>query len=270
MIPSGGFDTASGKPVAECIVLEPPNPIRSFYYSCGKEFVIEPLQNLVQQRDQYLLAIITGSSIELYIIASKISGFASAKSSNNWKRIYHKSVDMPNHHGRGGSSAPRFQRLFHEAVQHYVKFITERMHENVSSQIHGIVLAGNADIKDKVYEQLPTTLRDRVVKRLTIDTHESIDDIIDMCTDILCNDPRVKEMNDIIERMLMGDSTIIYGNEYVLEALQNGRLRTLYMHPSIQTTPEISHQASQFNCQIICIRADALIQYGGMLGIAWY
>ena len=54
MIPKGGPGTEK----MEKFVLEPPEPITTYWYKCNNEFFVEPLEEIIEERDTYGLAVV--------------------------------------------------------------------------------------------------------------------------------------------------------------------------------------------------------------------
>ncbi|XP_042215388.1 eukaryotic peptide chain release factor subunit 1-1-like [Homarus americanus] len=91
--------------------LTPPQPVQDFKYDVSKTFSTHSLhQLLVSQEGGIGYIILDGSAVALGTL-----------SENGLKVHHHENVDIPKKHGRGGQSAPRFQRIRLEKRQLLVK-----------------------------------------------------------------------------------------------------------------------------------------------------
>lgn len=140
--------------------------------------------------------------------------------------------------------------------------MTEKVTELIDDT-KGIILAGNAEIKDKVYGEFSDILKAKVVRRITIDTNASVENIIERCADILCNDGGIESQLNKYIADIVTNTRLVYGRDDVLYHYENGLLETLY------TTEE--HPILDNGCKVVCVPANSIItKYGGLLGIKWY
>jgi len=123
--------------------LSPPRPLTSSLYMCGAKFDTAPLRNMLGRTDTYGFLIITGKDSML------------ATLSGNTKNIlYSFDVNLPKKHGRGGQSKQRFERLAEEARHRYLaklaEFATQYFITNEVPNIKGLILAGSANLKQRL------------------------------------------------------------------------------------------------------------------------
>lgn len=128
-------------------------PLRKGTYWCGATFQTEALEEQLADHMSFGFVIVDGAGCNMYEVAGDSYRLV-------WK---HGDPGLPNKHGRGGQSAPRFGRLREAARAAWVSTVatqlntafTDRSTGNVS--VAGIVLCGSGSLKQQVY------LRDNVL-----------------------------------------------------------------------------------------------------------
>ena len=156
---TGTIFDGEGKEKKISMDIEPFAPIPCSLYMCDNKFHIEKLEYLCRDDEVYGFVIMDGS------------GFLLGTLNGQTREVLNKnSVELPKKHGRGGQSAPRFERIRREARHNHVTKTCEaaRMHffENDKLIIKGLVLAGNADFKNKLKEAQNLDYRLKVILNL--------------------------------------------------------------------------------------------------------
>ena len=125
------------------IDIEPYKPINTSIYRCENKFLVEPLEELLEDNDKFGFIIVDGSGC-LY---GCVQG-------NARETLYKFSVDLPKKHRKGGQSSVRFSRLREESRHNFVRKVCEHATQefitNDLCNVTGIVLAGFADFKTVV------------------------------------------------------------------------------------------------------------------------
>lgn len=156
VIYTGMIFDSDGKEKKLSLDFEPFAPIGSSLYLCDNKFHTEQLEELCDDDDKYGFIIMDGSGCLLGILSGQ-----------HRQVLFHNSVELPKKHGRGGQSAPRFQRLRLEARQTYVTKTAEHCkHHFIDGDkliVRGIVVAGNADLKNRLRDSQALDHRIRVI-----------------------------------------------------------------------------------------------------------
>ncbi|XP_042211786.1 eukaryotic peptide chain release factor subunit 1-1-like, partial [Homarus americanus] len=103
-----------------------------------------------------------------YIVIDGSAVALGTLSENGLKVHHHENVDIPKKHGRGGQSAPRFQRIRLEKRQLLVKKVIALsedyfLNENKATvQVQALVVGGPGQLKDQLVERLPQLLKSAV------------------------------------------------------------------------------------------------------------
>ncbi|XP_042238687.1 eukaryotic peptide chain release factor subunit 1-like, partial [Homarus americanus] len=119
-----------------------------------KDQLVERLPQLLKSAGGVGYIVIDGSAVALGTL-----------SENGLKVHHHENVDIPKKHGRGGQSAPRFQRIRLEKRQLLVKKVIALsedyfLNENKATvQVQALVVGGPGQLKDQLVERLPQLLK---------------------------------------------------------------------------------------------------------------
>ena len=224
MIPKGGPGTEK----MEKYVLEPPEPIQTYWYKCNNEFFLEPLEVMIEERDVYGVA----------VIDRKEATFATLKGKKE-TILGHLTSGVPGKHKAGGQSQRRFDRVIEDAAREFLKRIGNHMNEAylpLKDDLRGIILGGPGFTKTDFYEgdYLQYELKDKVIA--TIDTsytgEEGIREVISKSTDILENLDIMHEKNIVqkfIKELINEDGLASYGEDEVRNNLIIGAVDTLLL-----------------------------------------
>lgn len=158
-----GTIISDGKEKMVNIDFEPFKPINTSLYMCDNVFHTEPLDFLIQSNDKFGFIITDGSGT----LWGTLCG-------NTREKIQSISVQLPSKHNKGGQSALRFDRSRIEARENYVKKIAE-MTKNIfitdlKVNVKNIIIAGNADFKNKLFESdvLDDRIKNAILKVIDI------------------------------------------------------------------------------------------------------
>ena len=224
MIPKGGPGTEK----MEKYILEPPEPVVTYWYKCNNEFFLEPLEYMIEERDVYGVA----------VIDRKEATFATLKGKKATV-LGHLTSGVPGKHKAGGQSQRRFDRVIEDAAREFLKRIGDHMNEAflpLKDDLKGIVLGGPGFTKNDFYEgdYLHYELKDKVIT--TIDTsytgEEGIREVIAKSADVLDNLDIMHEKNLVqkfIKELTKEKGLFSYGEDEVRRNLVMGAVDTLLL-----------------------------------------
>lgn len=219
-IPHGGPGTER----LEIHVLEPPKPINVYLYRCDAKFVLEPIKDLLEEKDVYGLivmdradatfALLSGRSIE--VLNSITSG-------------------IPGKHHAGGQSARRFQRIIEQVAHEFYVRIGEYANKYfLGKELKGIIIGGPGPNKSEFYEGnfMHYELQKKVLG--LVDTgytgEEGIRELINRSQDLLKQTRLVHEkqvFNNLMETMVKDSTKVAIGSKEVLEKLDHAKILIL-------------------------------------------
>mgnify|MGYP002767623439 CR=1 FL=1 len=225
MIPRGGPGTEK----METYVLEPPEPITTYWYICDSTFYLEPLEEMVSERDVYGICVIDRKEATIATLKGKHINIIATLTSG-----------VPGKHKAGGQSQRRFDRVIEDAAREFLKRIGRHVNEAylpIKDDLKGVLLGGPGNTKIDFYEGdfMQYEIKDKVIT--TVDTSYTgefgIREVIDKASDTLEELDVMKEKK-IVQRFLhelINDKTGLasYGEDEVRRNLQIGAVDTLLL-----------------------------------------
>lgn len=145
----------------------PPQPLRRRVYRCGRSFDTSLLQQALQAQlgPTYGLVLIDGSEATL----GRAQGVSSSKGAGaSVEKLEHLASDIHGRTRRGGQSAVRFSRLRDEHELAFLRKVAGRVRQRLW-EVDSLILAGKADMKQKLAAELPEPLRKKVICILNVD-----------------------------------------------------------------------------------------------------
>ena len=96
----GNISQQEGNPDYELFSLEPPEPMSIRLYRCDQEFVLEPLREMIEEKDIYGLLILERNEATIGLLRGK-----------KIEMLDHMTSGVPGKARAGGQSSVRFSRL---------------------------------------------------------------------------------------------------------------------------------------------------------------
>jgi peptide chain release factor subunit 1 len=216
----------------ETYVLEPPEPIRVYLYRCDNRFHIEPLLEILREKDTFGIILIDGNDALIATLRGRQVNIVKEMTSG-----------IPGKHRAGGQSARRFERLREAEVNQYYKRVGGHANEIFSQlqDLRGIIIGGPGpskfDFEDGDY--LNYELKKKIVA--TVDTtyvgDNGIDEVLEKAPEIL-RGVRYSEEKRLVQRFLyeVGHDTGLaaYGESEVRRALQAGLVNILLLSEKLE------------------------------------
>jgi peptide chain release factor subunit 1 len=218
---------APGNEKMEIYTLEPPEKINVYFYRCDSRFHLEPLFDMMREKDTYGVLVIDANEAILAALRGQQMNVLKEFTSG-----------IPGKHRAGGQSARRFERLREAAVNEYFKRVGGHANEMLG-QIHdlrGLILGGPGPTKYDFEEgeYLNYMLKQKIIA--TIDTsyvsESGLDEIVEKSQDLL-KGVRYMEEKKMVQKFLyeVGHETGLasYGETQVRRYLNAGLVDTLLL-----------------------------------------
>lgn len=220
-IPQNG---GPGSEKIEVYHIIPPEPINMLLYRCDSRFYLEPLKDLLRERDVYGVLVIDNEKAAVAVIKGR--RIAELKTFTS---------GVPGKHRAGGQSARRFERLREMNLNEYYKRVATHANQIFLKypEIKGVIVAGPGPTKeifvDKGY--LHYTLRDKIhLVDTSYSGEEGVREAIKRSGELLKDLRMVKEQN-LVRRFLSevskDNGLAVYGEKEIVKAMKNGLLDTL-------------------------------------------
>lgn len=235
--------------------IEPPEPITTRLYRCDKEFITQPLEDLVTPKDVY----------GLIVIDNKTATIATLKGSN-YNIIKKLTSGYHGKHRAGGQSHRRFERIIQEQSHEFKKRVAKIVGEAfmpLTEDFKGLVVGGPAATKEDFLEgdYLHHELKKRIiaVKDITYTDESGIRELIDAAKDDLSELEMVqhKKFMQRFMKQLVEDGPIAYGPE-LDNALDAGAIDVLLLSDKLrpEEIDELYEQAKQSGTKVEIVSSE--------------
>lgn len=232
---AGNVSEREGRPDIKVWEVIPPQPIESRHYRCDKEFVIQPLKDMVVEDNIYGL-----------IVADKRDAAIGSLKGSSIKTIYSLESNVPGKTKAGGQSAQRFERLRKEMYQTFLKEIADKAQEAFlkkarEGKVLGIVVGGPGFTKDKLLDDgyLHQEIEEKVIAKesLNYSGEDALKELVEKAQDAIEDSKAVREkklVNQFLENLKEENGKSEYGIKHVTKALNMGAVETLLISEDLE------------------------------------
>jgi peptide chain release factor subunit 1 len=246
---SGNVSEKEGESDIELWAIEPPEKLNQRLYRCDQEFVLDPLQHMVREREIYGLIVLDKSEADIGVLRGK-----------RIEPLKHLDSLVPGKTKKGGWSQARFARVREGLLNDHFKKTGEiaTSYFRDMPDLKGIIIGGPGPIKDTFVngDFLQTAVKSKILG--VVDTSYTgtygLGEMIDRGEDILAEASVTKERK-LLERFfaeLSKDSGLaVYGLEETARALEMGAVEVLliseefdWVHARLRC-PECGHETGK-------------------------
>ena len=236
MIPKGGPGTEK----METYVFEPPEPIKTYTYHCNSEFFLEPLQEILGDKEIYGLAVIDRKEATVAVLKGKRIDIVKTLTSG-----------VPGKHKAGGQSQRRFDRLIDLAAHEFKKRIGETINEAFLAipEMEGVIIGGPGHTKEEFVkgDYLHHEIKNKVIT--TVDTSYTgefgIREVIEKSMDVLAEIDVMREkklVQKFLTELVSDEGLASYGEAEVRKNLEMGAVEVLLL------SEDINSRRDKFEC----------------------
>ncbi len=211
--------------------VEPPEKLQTFTYRCDSEFYVEPLKDMVGEREQYGLIVIDRSEATIGILKG-----------NRVQTLNHIQSMVPSKHSKGGQSAQRFERRIEKAAQDYFKRVGDKANGLLlEEEIDGVLIGGPGKTKDNFVDGdfLHHELEKKIVDTFNTGYTDEygLKELMENAQETL-SDLEVMKEKELVDRLMSeikdpDAGLATYGEEEVMKALRMGAVDTLLISDGI-------------------------------------
>jgi peptide chain release factor subunit 1 len=227
----GTINTVGDRTDLQCEIVYPPEPINLYMYRCSSNFELEPLKQMLEEKQVYgLLVIDRREAYWGFLRGNRIEPINGATSM------------VPGKQRKGGQSSVRFQRLRLIAINEFYKKVGDRSSEiflaekDFFERFQGLLIGGPSPTKEEFNEggYLHHEVQKRVLGLFDVAyTNESgLAELVDNAQDALKGVEVVKEkevMEHFLKELVKDDGVAAYGEESVRKNLEHGAVDTLIL-----------------------------------------
>ncbi len=253
---SGNVSEREGQSNVKVWSIEPPVPLKIRIYRCDKQFLLEPLFDMLDTKEAYGMIVMDRREGTIGMLKGKSITVLSSASSN-----------VPGKTKAGGQSAHRYERLREDAAKDFYKKLGMMMKEHFLNKpaIKGILVGGPGptkhDFVDGDYITNEVKKKIITVKDLSYTGEFGLQELLEMCEDVLAAEEVMEEkkiMNRFLTLLSTRMSTVSYGEAQVRKCLEMGAVGTLLLSESLddKLIEELEKIAKQFNTEVSIISVD--------------
>ncbi len=217
---SGNVAEREGQQDIQVFSIEPPVPLNTRLYRCDKLFVLDLLEEMVEEKSIYGL-----------IVMDRREGIIAVLKGRRIIPLVRKSSNVPGKQRAGGQSAQRFARIREGAAKEFYNRLGEVVKDEFlgKQDIRGIIVGGPGPTKYTFVEGnfIPTEVKKKIiaVKDLSYTGDFGLEELVDRSQDVLAKEEVVKE-KQLVQRFLdtlaKTPHMASYGREHVMRHIRMG------------------------------------------------
>ncbi|MDD5700080.1 MAG: peptide chain release factor aRF-1 [Candidatus Nanoarchaeia archaeon] len=239
-------------------VIEPPHALNTRLYRCDKEFVLDPLKQMLEVEEVFGLLVMDRKEATIGLLEGKLI------------QVFQKMTSgIPSQIRAGGQSSQRFHRITEGLTKEYYKRVAEEMKKIFYNmpKLKGIIIGGPVPTKDEFVEgeYLIKALKEKVIGRIDIgDTSESgLNELVEKSGEILAKQEITKEkdaVKDYFNELKESHGMATLGFPDTKKALEYGASQKVYF--STKTDKDIQREltelATNSGAEIIIISTETV------------
>ena len=220
----GAIKAGGDRTTMDCTIIEPPEPVPLYMYRCSSNFELEPLEQMLVEKEVYGLIVIDRR--ESYL------GFLRG---NRIEPISGVTSTVPGKQRKGGQSAMRFQRLRLIAINEYYKKVADRATDiflaepDFFNRFKGVLVGGPTPTKEEFADggYLHHELQKRLIGLFDVSyTNESgLAELVDAAQEALRGVEVMKEktvMDRFLKELVKDDGLAAYGEDSIRQHIEIG------------------------------------------------
>ena len=265
----GNVSRVEGQGDLQLWAIEPPMPLKIRLYRCDKEFVLEPLEEMLEVDEIFALLVMDRKEATIGLLEGK-----------RIELLQKMTSGIPSKIRAGGQSSQRFHRITEGLTRDFYKRIAEEMKKIFfdNPKLKGILIGGPIPTKDEFIdnEHMVTKLREKIIGRKDLgDSSESgLKELVEKSQDILAQQEIIHEKN-VLEKFFktLGENPNMatLKETDTKQALQYGAVDILFLSKGTdkELHKELTDIAKNIGSviEIISIDTEEGIQFKNLGGI---
>ncbi|MFH1237015.1 MAG: peptide chain release factor aRF-1 [Candidatus Aenigmatarchaeota archaeon] len=222
---AGNISEREGVDDIEIYALEPPEPLNQRLYRCDQKFVLDPLKDLIREREIFGIVLIDKSEADIGLLHGK-----------KVRPLKHLDSMVPGKTEAGGWSQARYARVREGLLNDFMKKVGEIASQNFSDQkdLLGVIVGGPGPIKEMFArgDFLRYDFKNKIIT--VVDTsymgEYGLEEAVNRAEEALKEASVMKEKRILIRffNELGKDSGLaVYGLKETVEALKSGVVELL-------------------------------------------
>lgn len=225
---AGNVSESEGKTDIRLFYVVPPTPLRVQFYRCESTFVLEPLEDLLEQTGSYGLVVMDGKEATVAILKGKHIRVVRRLNSTAHQKF-----------SKGGQSAARFGRIHDETVEKYYQRIGEAMNAFLDVKgLKGVIVGGPGPSKEGFMRLKAFNYQLKILG--VVDTGYTdefgLRELLEKSGDIIAEQEAIKEKKLLDEFMheIVKDGLATYGLDEIRTALESKKAAKLLISEGLE------------------------------------
>jgi len=224
---AGNVSQSEGQSDLQLWDIEPHLPLKSRLYRCDKEFVLEPLKEMLKVKEVFGLLVMDRKEATLGLLEGK-----------RIETLQKMTSGIPSKVRAGGQSSQRFHRITEGLTKTFYNRIAEQMKKIFFEmpKLKGILVGGPIPTKDEFIDgnYLVTKLREKVIGVKDIgDANESgLKELVEKSRDILAEQEIIREkklLDKFFETLGERPERVVYDEVGIRKAIKYGAVEILIL-----------------------------------------
>lgn len=223
----GNISKTEGQTDLQLWEIEPPMPVKIRLYRCDKEFVLEPLKEMLEVSEVFGLLVMDRKEATIGLLEGK-----------RIEVLQKMTSGVPSKVRAGGQSSQRFHRITEGLTKDFYKRIADEMKKIFFEmpKLKGILIGGPIPTKDEFIEgeYMTTQLQEKIIGRIDIggSDESGLKELVEKSQDILANQEIIQEkklMEKFFETLGENPDMATLKEPDTKQALEYGAVDTLFL-----------------------------------------
>jgi len=228
---SGNVAEREGQSDVRVWSIEPPIPIQMRLYRCDKQFVLEPIEEMLQAKESYGMVVMDRRDATIALLRGKTMTVLTKTHS-----------EVPGKFKAGGQSAHRFSENRELAAKAHYKKVAEHMKEQflMMPGLQGIIVGGPGPTKYELVEGgfITNDVQKKIiaVKDITYTDEFGLQELLERSADVLAAEEVSKEkkiVSQFLELLGRKPGMVAYGEANVRKVLEGGVVDVLLLSETL-------------------------------------
>jgi peptide chain release factor subunit 1 len=222
----GNISAVEGKEDIKFWSYEPPVKMQNKIYWCDQTFVLDPLKDLIAEKEIYGLIVLDAREATLGVLKGKTI-----------EKLKNVDSTVPSKTVKGGMSQGRYDRLRDDALTEFLRKVGEEFSQMLLAQegLKGVIIGGPGPVKETFYKDknLHYQIHAKVlgVKDIGYTSDYGLEELVNKSQDLL-KEAAISKEREILEKFfteLKNEGNVVYGLAETDKALDRGAVETLLL-----------------------------------------
>ena len=253
---SGNVAEREGQSDVRVWSIEPPILLNQRLYRCDKEFILDPIKEMCEEKEVYGLVVLDRRDATIALLKGKAI-----------IPLLKTHSEVPGKFKAGGQSALRFARQREGAARDHFKKVADYMKEQflMMDGLKGIIVGGPGPTKYDFVEGgfITDQVRRKIIgiKDLSYTEEFGLQELVDKSEDLLAQEEisgEKKIMNKFFTLLATNQKMVAYGFDHVLSLLKLGVIDTLLLSESLsdQDIEIFEVDAEKIGATVVLVSTD--------------